>query len=214
LPAPNFSSLASRKRQFSKFIPTRLPQAPAECVDLTEYYNAALLQTWHPGMPNNSLDMLPPGLLQLGEVVFDVRGIIQLSGRDLRNAGGRYPEQINGIKVGKLCRQLHFLHAAGWHSPDGTRIGSYVVHYADEQEQIIPVVYGEDVRDWNGSNDMSTEVPHGQVVWSAINNAGLHVRLFKTTWVNAMPEKEIVSIDYSSAMANAAPFLVGLTAQP
>jgi hypothetical protein len=214
LPPPNFATLTSRKREFARFIPERLREAPAECVDLTEYYNAALLQTWHPGMPNNSLDMLPPGLLQLADVVFDVRGIIQLSGIDLRKAGGRYPEQINGIRVGKSCRQLHFLHAAGWHSPEGTRLGSYIVHYADGQEFVIPIVYGEDVRDWNGSNDMSTETSRSQIVWSAINNAGLHVRLFKTTWINPMPEKEIVSIDYTSTMVNAAPFLIAITAEP
>lgn len=214
LPPPNFASLSSKKRLFSRFIPARLRQPPAECIDLGEYYNAALVQTWHPGMPNNNLDMLPPGLLQLAGVVFDVRGIIQLSGADLRKAGGHYPQQINGIQVGKKCRQLHFLQAAGWHSPDGTRIGSYVVHYADEQEQVIPIVYGEDVRDWNGSNDMSNEITHGQLVWSGINNAGLHVRLFKTTWVNVAPEKEIVSIDYTSDMATAAPFLVAVTAEP
>ena len=214
LPTPNFSRLASRKRQFSRFIPPRLAQTPAECIDLTEYYNAALLQTWHPGMPNNSLDVLPPGLLQLADVVYDVRGIIQLSGTDLRKAGGHYPEQINGIKIGQRCRQLHFLHAAGWHSRDGTRIGSYVVHYTDGSEEVIPIIYGEDVRDWNGSNDMNSEVSHGTMVWSAINNAGLHVRLFKTSWVNPMPEKEIASLDYISAMATAAPFLVAITADP
>jgi hypothetical protein len=214
LPTPNFARLVSPKRQFSRFIPPRLAQTPAECVDLTEYYNANLLQTWHPGMPNNSLDMLPPGLLQLADVVYDVRGLIQISGTDLRNAGGHYPEQINGIKVAQRCRQLHFLHAAGWRAPDGTRLGSYVIHYADQQEQVIPISYAEEVRDWNGSNDTSTEVTHGTLVWSAINNAGLHVRLFKTTWVNPMPENEIVSLDYTSAMANAAPFLVAITAEP
>jgi len=213
LPPPNFASLTSQKRQFARFIPERLEQTPPECVDLTEYYNAALLQTWHPGMQNNSLDMLPPGLLQLADSVFDVRGIVQLSGLDLRNAGGRYPQQINGIKLGRTCRQLHFLQACGWQSPEGTRVGSYVVHYAGEQEQVIPIVYGEDVRDWNGSKDQATELTHGQLVWSAINNAGLHVRLFKTTWVNPMPEQEILSLDYTSAMANSGPFLVAITAE-
>jgi hypothetical protein len=213
-PPANFNSLALRKRQFSRYIPPRLEQTPQECIDLTEYYNAALVQTWHPGMPNNSLDMLPPGLLQLADVTYDVRGIIQLSGLELRRAGGKYPQQINGISVGKTCRRLHFLHAAGWHSPEGTRLGNYVVHYADGQEQVIPIVYGEDVRDWNGSNDSLTETTHSTLVWSAINNAGLHVRLFATAWMNPMPEREIVSIDYTSAMASSAPFLIAITAEP
>jgi len=69
------------------------------------------------------------------------------------------------------------------------------------------------VRDWNGSKDQATELTHGQLVWSAINNAGLHVRLFKTTWVNPMPEQEILSLDYTSAMANSGPFLVAITAE-
>jgi hypothetical protein len=214
LPPPNFARLASRKRQFSRFIPPRLAETPAQCIDLTEYYNAALLQTWHPGMPNNSLDVLPPGLLQLADVVYDVRGIIQLSGSDLRKAGGHYPEQINGIKIGQRCRQIHFLQAAGWHSPDGTRLGSYVLHFADGSEQVIPIVYGKNVRDWNGSNDTDTEVTGGTMVWSAINNAGLHVRLFKSTWINPMPEKEITALDYTSTMSNAAPFLLAITTEP
>lgn len=213
LPPPNYASLTSRKRQFARFIPDRLAQAPPECIDLTEYYNAALLQSWHPGMPNNSLDMLPPGLLDLGGTVFDVRGIVQLAGLDLRRAGGKYPQQINGIRVGRKCRQLHFLQAAGWHSPDGTQIGAFRVHYAAQPDQLIPIVYGQDVRDWNGSSDSATDLTRGQIVWSAINNAGLHVRLFESTWVNPMPEEEIVSVDYTSAMAQAAPFLVALTAE-
>jgi len=214
LPAPNFARLTSRKRQFTRFIPSRLAQTPPECIDLTDYYNAALLQTWHPGMPNNSLDLLPPGLLQLADVVYDVRGIIQLSGTELRKGGGHYPEQINGIRIGQKSRELQFLHATGWHSRDGTHVGSYVVHYDDGSVQVIPIVYGEDVRDWNGSNDMNNEISHGTMVWSAINNAGLHVRLFKTTWVNPMPEKAIASLDYTSAMASSAPFLVAITANP
>jgi hypothetical protein len=220
LPPPNFATLTSAKEQLARLIPDRLPWTPEQCVDLTEYYNAALIQSWHSGMLSNSLDMLPPGLLQLGKSVFDVRGIIQVSGIDLRNAelkvhkpGPGYPRQINGIKIGKFCRELHLLQAAGWHAEDGTRVGSYIVHYADQQQQVIPIVYGEDVRDWNGSSDMSTELTHGQLVWSAINNAGLHVRLFKTTWINPMPENEIVSLDYTTAMANAAPFLIAITAE-
>ena len=213
-PPPNYAALSSRKRQFVRFIPDRLSQTPPECIDLTEYYNAALVQSWHPGMPNNSLDMLPPGLLELSGALFDVRGIVQLAGLDLRNAGGKYPQQINGIRIGRKCRQLHFLQAAGWHSPDGTQIGAFRVHYAGQQEELIPIVYGQDVRDWNGSNDTVADITRGQIVWSAINNAGLHVRLFETTWVNPMPEEEILSIDYTSSMAQAAPFLVALTAEP
>ena len=153
LPPVNFSALLSSKRQFSNLIPPRLAQTPTNLIDLTEYYNAALVQTWHPGQTanyyTNTLEELPPGLLQLGGLVFDVRGIVQLSGSELQKVGGQYPQQITGIKINQTCRQLHFLQAAGWRSPDGTTIGTYRLHYADGQEQVIPIVYGADVRDWN-----------------------------------------------------------------
>jgi hypothetical protein len=39
------------------------------------------------------------------------------------------------------------------------------------------------------------------------------LRLFKTSWVNPHPAEEIVSIDFSSNMKSAAPFLVALTVE-
>jgi hypothetical protein len=214
LPPPDFSTLAASRRQFSRLIPPRLPEATPNLIDLTKYYNAALSQTWHPGLANNSLNVLPPGLLQLGGSVFDVRGIVQLSGRELERVGGRYPRQMDGIRIGQLCRELQFLHATGWRAPDGTRVGTYVVHYADARESSIPIIYGQDVRDWNTMGDPSVAVKHSSIVWCATNSAGLYVRLFKTAWVNPTPETEIASLDYLSAMADAAPFLVSITAEP
>ena len=51
-------------------------------------------------------------------------------------------------------------------------------------------------------------------VWSAMNNARVRVRLFKHTWMNPLPDTEIVSIDYESTMADSAPFLIAVTAEP
>jgi hypothetical protein len=214
LPPPNLLALASPQREFVKSIPPRLPQAPPEMLDLTPYYNAAMAQTWHPSsfLTNNTLDILPCGLLQLGEVPFDVRGIVQLAGRRLKEAGGQYPREITGIKVDQTCRQLHFLHACGWPSPDGTQIGSYVVHYANDLKQVIPIVYGEDLRDWNAESDRSTEVKRAVLVWNSTNKSLRPVRLFRTTWVNPMPETRIRTLDYRSDMADAAPFLIAITA--
>jgi len=215
-PNPNLASLASPQRLLSKLIPPRFRQASPELIDLTDYYNAALGQVWHPssgGVSGNSLDIVP-GLLLLGDVIFDVRGIVQLSGRQLQADGGNYPREIPRIHVGMACRQIHFLQACGWTSPENTRIGSYVAHYADGHEATIPIVYGDDVRDWSASSDHSATLTRGIVVWRDTNRASLHIRLFKTTWVNPTPEVEISSLDYRSAMADSAPFLVALTAEP
>jgi hypothetical protein len=213
LPPPNYSTFTTAKRQFQQLIPPRLSQAPVNLIDLSDYYNAALAQTWHGGTAHNSLDVLPPGLLQLGGTVFDVRGIVQLSGRGLQRSRPIYPPRIMGIRVGQVCRQLHFLQATGWTTRDGTPLGKYIVHYADGKQQMIPIIYGEDVRDWNASADPSTDLKRSTVVWSATNKAPFHVRLFKTTWLNPMPDTEITSIDFISENSDSAPFLIALTAE-
>jgi hypothetical protein len=218
LPPINYAALLSSKRQFAALIPPRLPQAPSNLIDLTEYYNAALVQTWHPGQVfiylTNTLEELPPGLLQLGGGVFDVRGIVQLAGSQLQRAGGHFPQQITGIKIRQTCRQLHFLQAAGWRSPDGTTLGCYRLHYADGQERVVPIVYGADLRDWNMDSDPSAKLTRSTVAWSGFNSARVRVRLFESTWVNPLPDTEILSLDYVSTVADAAPFLLAITAEP
>jgi hypothetical protein len=214
LPPPNYATLTSAKRQFQQLIPARLAQTPRNLIDLSDYYNAALTQTWHGGTANNSLDSLPPGLLLLGSVLFDVRGIVQLGGQQLQRSERRYPQKVVGIKINQTCTRLHFLHASGWHTADGTPLGSYVVHYVDGRQQTIPIIYGEDVRDWNGNTDPSTTLKRSSIVWSATNKAPFHVRLFKSTWINPWPETEIATIDYLSTMTESAPFLVAITAEP
>lgn len=214
LPPPNFAILAAPRRHFSNLIPARLSMASSNQIDLTDYYNGALIQAWHPGPPGNNLSALPNGLLQLGGVVFDVRGVVQLAGVDLLRAGGRFPQQISGIRIAQVCHELHFLQAAGWRSRDGTRIGTYLIHYADGRTQAIPVIYGEDVRDWNAAADPGHKLKRAVIAWGGINSEGRPVRLFKTTWDNPWPDTEIVSLDYVSAMAASAPFLVAITVEP
>jgi hypothetical protein len=214
LPAPNWAALTSPRQSFAKAIPARLALAPANLLDLTPYYNASLQKSWHDSNAGNNLAALPRGLLQFSDVLFDVRGLVQLSGQSLRNPNNPFPEKIVGVNVGQNCRQIHFLHATGWKAPDGTRIGTYIVHYAGGRSKSIPIIYGEDVRDWNSGNDTSTQLKRASVVWSALNDGQYRVRLFMSTWENPWPETEIVSLDYVSTMSAAAPFVVAITVEP
>ncbi|HEY5909439.1 MAG TPA: AAA-like domain-containing protein [Verrucomicrobiae bacterium] len=214
LPPADLAKLLSPQREFARLIPGRLPFTPANLIDLSEYYNAAFGQTWHPGVENNNLATLPTGVLQMGDTAFDVRGIVQLSGKKLRDAGGRYPQQISGMKIGQACRQLHFLHGTGYRARDGAQAGAYILHYANGHEEAIPLIYGEDLRDWYEGGDGSSTSPRAKIVWRGLNDARYSVRLFKSTWVNPLPGTEIVSLDYVSAMSDAAPFLLAITAEP
>jgi hypothetical protein len=128
-------------------LPQRDPQAKPEQLDLTLYYNASLADQWHAGAPTN-LNPLPRGLQVLAGVQFDVRGLIQVGTETA--TGEKYPKQILDISVGRQCKRLHFLHAAINASArnDGMQIGSYVIHYLDGQERVIPLIIGHDLADW------------------------------------------------------------------
>jgi len=71
--------------------------------------------------PGNGLEALPAGLPVLDGVLFDVRGIVQLTGRLTRCSRPAVSEQVRGIPIGLKCRRLHFLHAT-LGVEDGTRL--------------------------------------------------------------------------------------------
>jgi hypothetical protein len=196
----------------TKAIPARSSEAGRRQLNLSEHYNGALNESWHRGgMPNNTLRDLPRGLQEIGGVSFDVRGIVQLSGRQAeRELEVRFPEAADGIRVGRKGKQLHFLHGTGWQAPGGTRIGSYVVHYANGESRTIPIVYGVDVTDWWLNEDTGNV----NIVWRGQNHSapdGPPLGISMTTWPNPLPDVRIDSIDYRSAMRNPAPFLIAVT---
>lgn len=198
-----------------KNLPPRSPDADAGMVDLSAYYNAALDETWHQGgLSDNSLRDLPTGLQNIDGIRFDVRGIVQLSGgQAVRELQVKFPTEISGISVGHSARRIHFLHACGWQSPQGTTIGAYTIHFANGQSSEVPIVYGRHVQDWWLSEPVPVD-SELKAVWQGENHAssnGPPVGLYRSTWDNPLPEQPVVSIDYHSAMANSAPFLIAIT---
>ena len=154
---------------------------------------------------------------QFGGTPFDVRGIVQLAGQALDYLKTLYPESIKDIQVNRKCHRLHFLHGAGWTVADGTQIGSYLIHYANGDQRVVPILYGFDVRNWWPQSDEPT-TSHGLVVaWKGANDAtrplNSLIRLYKSTWSNPLPDLEIKSIDFISAMTDSEPFLIAITAE-
>jgi hypothetical protein len=99
--------------------PKRDPAATSAQLDLTHHYNGLLRYAAHPVFLmsdfDNGLRDLGPGLLELGSIRFDVRGVIQLrrqtdlEGPFLR-AWERLPTQVERIPVQQQIRRLHVLH--------------------------------------------------------------------------------------------------------
>jgi hypothetical protein len=198
-------------------IPPRDPKTPANCIDLSKFYNAALTESWHPNNPGepvaNNLAWLPQGLQKFGDIDFDTRGIIQLSSKKLYLP--RYPFSVKNIKVDQKATRLHFLHSTGWSAPDGTPVCSYVMHMANGKTHEFIVRYGDHVSDWVANADPK-DAKDSMVAWagkSPANDTGAVLRVYKTQWINPEPDQTIASIDFLSANLDPAPFLIAITAE-
>jgi hypothetical protein len=198
--------------------PPRSADADSRLVDLTEHYNFRLDETWVPkGTGRGDFANLAQGVVKLErlEVAFDIRGRVQLKGRKLPMP---FPPRVDGIKVNQQCGRLHFLCGTvrGANTTDGTEIGSFEIHYADGQSKRIQIRYGEPVQDW--LFDPTVQKGDAQVAWTgsigslrASQVGGKLLRLYCLTWENPSPEVPIAKLDFVSALADAAPFLIAIT---
>jgi hypothetical protein len=191
----------------------RDPKADPKLIDLSKSYTLGLDEDAS-GVYGYSLKVLPRGVQKLGDVQYDLRGIVQLSSQQFVAANKSFPEAVKGIPVGLKCHTLRFLHASRWTEQNGATIGRYVVHYADGQTRDVPIVFGADLRDWRpGWDPGAANAPAGPAVAWHAKDAGEDVVLFVKQWANPLPGVEVESLDMVSTMTNAAPFLVAVTAQ-
>jgi hypothetical protein len=195
-------------------------------LDLNTRTNQKLAANQGRGIEGNTLKELSPGEFVFMDIKFRVGdGLIQLGSKIL----DAFPDKVGEIPVGKLAAQLHFFHATAFgggpnppgsmgYVDDGTLIGEYTVRYEDSSSETIPIVYGEDVRDWfylEGEKEPSK----GKVAWRGSNDFAPQVqaklRLYVSSWKNPKPDKKVVSIDYTSKKTEtvAAPFCVAITVE-
>lgn len=203
-----------------KGIPPRTAQARPELIDLNRHYNGGLGENWRRLYESDELASLPLGIQTLGEVEFDVRGVVQLSGGWLKRKGRKFPEAVKGIKLGVACERLHFLHAAGYVPgvTNGTEIARYIVYFANGREEKIPIIFGRDVlRHWVGTVPTNSGAPvlawQGKVGPTNAPAAGLSPSLYRTTWTNPWPSVPIETLDFISVMTEVDAFLVAVTAE-
>lgn len=215
-------------------IPQRNPMTPANLIDLSEYYNAATLGTWHPNQHwdeplreyANDLSYLPTCIQPFGGVSFDVRGLVQVTGARMKSLGGEFPESVEGIEVGMKGDALHFLLAAGWgNGAEDPKAGAIVVHYADGSRESIELTVGETILDWWYMDATEPTDEHAAIAWRGPNpflenikrvenvEQDIGARLVKLTWPNPKPDLEIESLSLVSAMNDPSPFLVAVTVE-
>lgn len=191
----------------------------ARTIDLRGYCNYgltnSLIGTGSLQGPNN-LAALQPGTRSFGAIPFDVSGIIQLTGHQAVLAKRKFPDKVEGIKIGLACNHIFLLHGAGWNEVENTPIANLVVHYNDGTSASVPIVYGIHVYDWWVNDEKPTD-PATEVAWTGVNRVskmfGTDLRVYKTTFSNPKPGAVIDHIDFASTKKESAPFLLGLTVE-
>jgi WD40 repeat protein len=214
----NVATEVPTKDRPARPIPARNPAAQTNHLDLALAYNAALDEAWIPASSLDNLDQdlsaLPIGLQTWGGVIFDVRGLLQLSRQDPDWA--KFPAQVQ-INVGRRIRQLHVLQGAIYGEVDGGVLGSYRLHYADGQQTELEIRYGRDLREWRDNANPQSLGERSTVAWTGPRWARAPgneaIRLFRTTYTNPRPEAEVLHIDFVSKMTQSAPFLVAMTVE-
>jgi hypothetical protein len=199
------------------------PDAKFSYVNLKDKFNHKLSDRFHNSGEDNTLG-LEPGKKKLGDIEFQIAdGVIQLGSKTVADD----PEKVEGIKVGQKFAKLHILHACGYgggpntsgtvgYVADDTTVGEYKVYYDDKTTETIPIVYGQDVRDW-WYLEGEKETSKAKVVWKSENEqakaAKCGIRLYMSTWKNPKPDKKVVAIDYIGRKADtaAAPFCIAMT---
>ena len=197
--------------------PVHRPMGKLVFVDLQSLANRKLTDSTGE-IAGNDLKDLSPGEQTLAGVKFRIgKGVLQLAGKKLP----AMPAKIEGLRVHTRVIRLYILHATQFADAphqvnDGTTIGQYRVHYMDGSEATIPVVDGEDVRDW-WSEAGRKGVTRGQVVWvgrnDAVSSRKGYIRLYLSVWENPHPERSVASVDYISTMTPAAPFCAAMSVE-
>jgi hypothetical protein len=189
-------------------------EAKLTFIDLQGKANQNLSEDLHEAQGNN-LENVPRGEQKMAGTSFKIgEKMIHLKSEHVEDA----PEKVEAITVDGTFDRLHILHSTGYGEveplmEDGTEIGAYVVHYADKTTERIPIVYGEDVRDWYDWNRI--DVKRGKIAWTGTNAASegnqRHIRLFALDWNNPHPEKTVATIDVESKVTQCDPFVLAIT---
>jgi WD40 repeat protein/serine/threonine protein kinase/tetratricopeptide (TPR) repeat protein len=143
----------------------------------------------------------------LAGVEFELCGYINL---DQGGADPAFPFKAEGIQVAQRCRVLHLLQSCTpvRDSRHGAVIGAYLVHYADGGQEKIPIVYGENVRNWSDVEGQLSQASDG---WVGRNDHGESLRLIKFSWQNPRPEAEVQTIDFITDNGESNPILFAIT---
>ncbi len=156
-------------------------------------------------------EVVPKGDQVFEGTPFKVNGMIRLLGSKPPPHGTIYRERIEGIQVGRPFEKLHVLHGTGWTGTSNMPVARMVWRYADGTRREFPIIYGRHVRDWwrRSETDRVSDT-NSMVVWDG-QAPQTSVRLYRSTFVNPEPRKQVKTLDLISERSVATPAIVAIS---
>lgn len=126
------------------------------------------------------------------------------------------PERVT-VPLSTTARRLHFLHSE--HYQDGVAVlAFYVVHYKDGRQAVIPVIKGQNIRDYEVADP--AQIPRSIAVgWIGPPNrpdrTEIKPALYRLSWDNPFPDVPIDRIELTSRKqkTSQATFIVAISAE-
>jgi WD40 repeat protein len=199
-----------RDRLAAARIPSRDTHASLKLIDLSSYYTRSLETVFGKDVPG-----LPAGVHHLVETDFDLRGVIVLDEKTkVYGLPNDEPQQIGFIPIKQSCTNLQVLETGyGGTNINGSTIATFLIHYADGTRRTWRLVYGEHLRNVEGS--AKGQVTKAVIAWQSAPDpkSGRVRRLFKATWPNPTPDVEISHISLGSEASDTRIALLAITVE-
>src|SRR5262249_31425854 len=141
----------------------------------------------------NNLDYVPRGVHKLRDTYFRI-GDRMVHVRGTSKMG--MPVSVTGIKVAARGEKVHFLHGNQQKTDLGTRLGDYVIRYADGSSEQVPITFGRNLIDWWDTGVRKEDLPDARIAWRGSNemldkrpNREIQIGLWDFTWNNPHPDR-------------------------
>jgi len=195
-----------------QYEPVRIPDAR-----FNAFVNRQGRPRWFPGP--GDLSKMPVGDQTFANVDYHLSDFSTSPVPTVFMLGGNGSEvqetEIEGIRVGRAADALFFLHTfhpsgsiGGWQRqydeavrrgralPEPPVVFQYVIHYADGQQALVPVVWRAGVGHW--VSEAPTALPAAAVAWTGPLSGEEQAVVYSMQWNNPRPNASIESIDVVS----------------
>lgn len=201
-------------------IPPRDIQMGPDQIDLSVAYNYELTKVLRAATNSPKITTIPEDIQRKTGIRYDVRGLVALASMTPTShiPGTRQQpvfKESKNIPVHRRFKYLHVLHGTSKDAPDGNLAGSYVLHYADGRKAEIPIVYGQDLRNWWGWRD-ELEPSRATLAWTEAQDAPGFVgavRLYEITRENPYPDTEVTHLDFIGGKSQCGLFLFAISVE-